>query len=359
MIGSYLIYIGLSVFIWTMACWANRRDQKGYVWLIIGVLTLVAGLRDASVGMDTANYLRLFDLIDKKQFSYAYGLEEPFKYLIFVILKIVPSKQFVLVLLALIANACIIIRFWELRKLSSFSCMVLCYYMAFYFMTFNAMRQFCAVGIVFYCTRFLDRKKVLYFVLGVLAAWLFHRTALIGFIYLALNCLRWKELPTRQRLLYIFAVLCIPVLIPVALKMFASYARYFKEPTLDIGMMLLLKFAFLVASMIFAFGLHRRYSYLRNGDLLTEEDHYRIRVTGIAYTGALGLAILGYIFPHAERIGLYFYMFEPVYFGILLKGKKPLNRVLFFYFIAFVIGYSFVYSMTNNSQGNMPYAFFW
>lgn len=359
MIGSFLLYIGLCAFCWLCSYWANRRDKKGYIWAIILVLTLIAGLRDTSVGVDTQSYMRLFDLIDRAMFKQAYGLEETFKYIVYVLLRIIPSKQFLLILFAFITNACIMSRFWELRKVSSFSCIVVCYYMAFYFMTFNAVRQFCAVAIVFYCTRFLDQKKVLRFVLGVLLAMLFHRTALMGFAFLAFNCFRWKELPLRQRLLYIFAVLSIPVLIPVALKMFASYGRYFKEPTLDIGMMLLLKFVFLVVTLIFAFGLHRRYSYLRNDHLLTEEDTYRIRMTGISYATALALAILGYIFPHAERIGLYFYLFEPVYFGILLKGKKPLYRVLFFYFIAFVIGYSFIYSMAHNSQGNMPYAFFW
>ena len=237
--------------------------------------------------------------------------------------------------------------------------MVLCYYMAFYFMTFNALRQFVAVGIVFYCTRYLGQKKILPFVCGVLVAVLFHQTAVIGFALLAVNCLRWKELPKRQKVLYIFVVLMIPGFVVIALQMFSRYAKYFAHPTMDIGMMILLKLLFLVGTLIMVFVFHSGYDYFRNGHLLNSEERYMIRISSVCYVAALLLAALGYIFEYTERISLYYYLFESVYFGMLLKSKNPANRLMFGYFIAFVIGYGFLYSMTNNSQGTMPYTFCW
>lgn len=359
MIESYAIYISLLLLCWLCAGLANRYNQKGYIWVIIWALTLVAGLRDASVGMDTANYLRLFGIIDNGLFHLAFGLEESFKYIVYGILRVIPNRQFLLGLFAFITNWCIITRFWELRKMSSFSCMVLCYYMAFYFMTFNALRQFVAVGIVFYCTRYLGQKKILPFVCGVLVAVLFHQTAVIGFALLAVNCLRWKELPKRQKVLYIFVVLMIPGFVVIALQMFSRYAKYFAHPTMDIGMMILLKLLFLVGTLIMVFVFHSGYDYFRNGHLLNSEERYMIRISSVCYVAALLLAALGYIFEYTERISLYYYLFESVYFGMLLKSKNPANRLMFGYFIAFVIGYGFLYSMTNNSQGTMPYTFCW
>lgn len=359
MIGSYAIYIGVLVICWLCAYLANRYNRKAFVWIIITLLTLLAGLRDESVGMDTAGYLNLFGMIGSGQFHLAYGLEESFKYIVYGILRLIPDRRFLLVLFAFIANWCIVIRFWELRKLSSFACMVLCYYMAFYFASLNAIRQFIAVGIIFYSTRYLSRKKILPFVIAVLVAMQFHRSALIGFVLLAMNCIRWRELLKHQKVLYILSVLITPVLIVATIQLVGRYAKYFSNTTVDIGMMLLLKMAFLAATLIFVFGVHRGYGYFRNGHLLSSEDRYQILIATMCYFVALLLAAFGYIFEYVQRISWYYYLFEGVYFGMLLKGKNPVNRLLFGYFIAFVIGYGFIYSMTNNSHGTMPYLFFW
>lgn len=356
---SYVLYISVLLICWLCAYLANRYNNKGWVWLIIGLLTLLAGLRGPKVGMDTANYLRMFDLIEGGKGHLAYGLETTFKLIVYGIMRVIPDGQFLLLLFAFITNWLILIRFWELRKIASFTCMVVCYYMAFYFSTLNAARQFIAVGIVFYFTRYLAQKKMLRYVLGVLLAMLFHRTAVVGFALLAVNCLRWKELPKRQKLLYLFALLMAPVLIVLSLRMFSQYTRYFSNPSMDIGFMLLLKLAFLVATLIFVFVMHHGYRYLRNGHLLNSEDRYQIMITSLCYIMALFLTALGYIFDNAERIGLYYYIFEGVYFGMLLKGKKPLDRVILGYVIAFLLGSPFLYSMNHNSQGTMPYTFFW
>ena len=159
MFTSYVIYIGLLLLCWLFAYQADRFDKKGYAWMIVGLLTLCAGLRGPTVGIDTSNYLNLFNLIHNGLFHLAYGLETSFKIIVYLIMRIVPSGRFVLTLFAFITNWCIIMRFWDLRKLSSFSCMVVCYYMAFYFTSLNAIRQFLAIGIVFYCSRYLERKQ--------------------------------------------------------------------------------------------------------------------------------------------------------------------------------------------------------
>lgn len=359
MILSYIIYIGLLAFCWLFSYLANRYHQKKFVWLIILALTLIAGLRDYSVGIDTQSYVKKFGYIANGVFRYAYGLETSFKYICYAVLKFFPNATVLLTLFAFLTNWCIITRFWELRKISSFSCMVLCYYMSFYFMTMNVMRQFCAIGIVFYCTRYLSQKKVLRFILGVLIAMLFHQTAVIGFVLLAINCLRWKELPNREKVFYIFAVLMIPVAGYAAVRFITRYAKYFSSASLDIGAMILLKLLFLAATLVFVFAMHRKYSYFPNGQMLDSDDRFHILTACLCYFVSLLLASLGYIFPPVARISWYFYLYEGVYFGMLLKGKSPLNRVVFSYVIVFLLGYTFVYSMFNNSQGTMPYLPIW
>lgn len=359
MLQSYVLYLGLLLLCGLFSILAVRRNRKLYVWLIILLLTAMAGARDFSVGMDTQNYVVKFDLISRGAFGLAFGLEESFKYIVYGLLKLVPNMTFLLTLFAFVTNWCIITRFWELRKVSSFVCTVLCYYMAFYFMSFNAIRQFVAVGIVFYCSRYLARNRILPFLFGVLLAVQFHRSALIGLLLLLVNCLRWKDLNRSQKVLYLMLVLFSPAVAVTAAKVFARYARYFSDISLDVGFMIPLKLMFLGATLIFVFAIHRQMSYFRVGQLWESRDRFEAVMACAGYFAALMLAILGYLFPYMERISCYFYLFEGVYFGMLFKGKRPVNRLIFGYFIAFVIGYGFIYSMTHNSQGTMPYAFIW
>ena len=359
MILSYVVYIGSLLLCWLFSYLAQRRNSRLYVWLIIFTLTLVAGFRDFSVGMDTQNYVVKFDLIANGAFGLAFGLEESFKYIVHGLLSIFPNMTFLLTLFAFVTSWCIITRFWELREVSSFVCMVLCYYMAFYFMSFNAIRQFVAVGIVFYCTRYLTQNKIPRYIIGVLLAMQFHQSALIGFVLLAVNCLRWKELPQNQKVLYLMIVLVSPVVLVTAVRLFARYARYFANISLDIGFMVPLKLLFLTATLVFVFGMHHRLSYFRGGETWGRTERFNVLMSSIGYFAALLMATLGYLFPYVERISCYFYLFEGVYYGVLLKGKQAVNRIVFGYFICFVVGYGFVYSILHNSQGTMPYAFIW
>lgn len=358
MIRSIMLYTVLLAFCWLCACRAARRDDRKYVWLIILGLTLVSGLRGYSVGLDTQSYVSKFAAIAAGDFQEAYGLEESFKYLCYGFLRIIPSTTALLTALALITNWCVITRFWELRKIASFSCMVLCYYTAFYFMTMNGIRQFCAVGIVFYFTRYLSQKKLLPFLLGVAIATLLHRSAVIGLALLAVNCLRWKGLSKGQKVFYFISVLLLPAVLAAGMQVLNRYAKYFSTVSLDLGWMILLKLLFLAVSLCYVFGIHAGDGYFRQGKL-SDGSRFDIGMACLCDAAALLLAALGYVFPRMERISWYFYLFEGVYFGMLLKGRKTVDRLIFGYFIALLMGYGFVRSMLHNSQGTMPYLFFW
>ena len=137
MLLSYIVYFGLLIECWIFSYFAEKRNRKLLIWVIILSLTMAAGLRAYSVGLDTPSYVEKFSYIYKGMFSYAYGLEESFKYICYGILHVIPNASFLLGLLALITHACIILRFWELRGIASFPCMVVFYYMSFYFMSLN------------------------------------------------------------------------------------------------------------------------------------------------------------------------------------------------------------------------------
>lgn len=242
--------------------------------------------------------------------------------------------------------------------MSSFVCMVLCYYMSFYFMTMNGMRQFCAVAVTFYSSRFIGQKKYVRFLVGVLLAYIFHQTTLISLIMIIFAYSQWKDLSQKQRLFFIAVTLISPFLIYYVIGLLDRYEKYFLNISLDVGMMLVIKASIFAVALFYVFLLQKK-EYFFDRRTLAAYNSFNVTQVSISYVIGICLASLGYIFPFADRIGWYFYIFEGVALGMLLRGRDPLNKLIFGCYIVLTQGYGFIYSIQNNSQGTVPFLFFW
>lgn len=355
MLLSYAIYIGLLILCGVCAWLAERRDSKLFLWVVIAALTLVAGLRDYSVGVDTQGYVNLFSYIYRGMFRYAYGLEESFKYICYGILRIVPNASFLLGVLAFVTHALILLRFWELRKISSLPCMVLFYYMSFYFMTLNVVRQFVAVAIIFWGTRYLGQKKVVPYILCVCAAALFHRTAVIGLLLLLLNLFQWRDLSRGQKRLYILVGLCFPGVIALLVRELGQYSRYLTEVSFDLGLIIPVKIA-LWLLCLFLMAHSAVYPRFLSGT--SRSERFDLRISSVTYLVALLFVAMAYIFPtFVERISWYFYAYEGVFYGSVLRNTEKKTKLPLAGIIFFLVAYGFWRSMSHNSQGTMPFLF--
>ena len=346
---SFVFYVVVGALCGWCAYRAEKHNKKKYIWLVIGILTCVAGFRSSTVGWDTLSYLEKFRMIEMGRLDLAYGLEDTFKCIVLLIQNVVSSGQFVLILLAFVTNCAIISLFWELRKISYFTCMVLCYYMSFYFTTMNTVRQYCAVAIVFYSIRFLEKKQILRFIGGVLVAMLFHRTAMVGIIFLAIYCARWDEFSVQQRVWIKRFALCVPVaaILLLLIGFFERYTKYFTNIQLDVGVMLPIKLAFWVFALK---------SFSKTVKLCEDKnERFALITAGVGYLVAITFGMLGYVFLELDRIGWYFCLYEGVFFGILLKEKEFCRRAIYSCVITVLVLFGFVYSMLRNSQGQMPY----
>ena len=353
MLLSYIVYFGLLIECWIFSYFAEKRNRKLLIWVIILSLTMAAGLRAYSVGLDTPSYVEKFSYIYKGMFSYAYGLEESFKYICYGILHVIPNASFLLGLLALITHACIILRFWELRGIASFPCMVVFYYMSFYFMSLNGIRQFVAVAIVFWGTRYLGQKKFLRFILCICIAALFHQTAIVGFLLLLLNAFQWKELQQKQKLLYILFILCVPLIIVLLSNKMAQYSRYFSDLSINIGLIVPVKLALWMLCMLLMAHSAMYQEFLSS---IHASEKFDVRISYIIYLFGLLLVSLGYFFPtFIERISWYFYVYEGVFYGALLKNTERGTKIPISCGIFLLIAYGFWYSLSHDSQGVMPY----
>ncbi len=353
MLLSYTIYFGLLLICIICSHYAEQKNSRLLMLIIVLSLTTVAALRGFSVGIDTQSYVEKFSYIYNGKFRYAYGFEQTFKYICYALLHVVPNMSFLLGTLAFITHSCIVFRFWELRRVASFTCMVAIYFMSFYFMTFNGIRQFVAVAIVFWGTRYLERKKPLQFIICVCAATLFHQTAIICIFLLCFDLLRWKELHRYQRDLYVVIAFSFPVILALLSMELDQYSQYFSKVTLNIGLVIPVKIALLLLSW---FLITHSPKYRKFFAEATNSERFSIRTSNINYLLGLLLAALAYFFPtFIERVSWYFYIYEGVCYGSVLKNTERGTKIPLATMIFFLISYGFLYSMINNSQGTMPY----
>ncbi|MBE6638182.1 MAG: EpsG family protein [Ruminococcaceae bacterium] len=356
---SYILYFGLLLLCWLFAFWADRYNNKKCVWLIVLLLAFVSGMRAFSVGIDTAGYVNSFRLIQIGAFRYAYGLEETFKYICFVFLRIIPNYTALLTFFALIIHGLIIWRLWDFRKVSSYSTMVACYYMGFFFMSLNTMRQFCAIAIVFYATRYLVKHQIFRYILFIVLAFLFHQSSIIGLALLGFELLRWRELSRIKKALFMGVLALLPVMDYYVLQALSRYGDYLAEQNTDIGIMVPIKFLFLMVTAVFVFVIYGRMNHFEDWDKLNSENRNDILLCAGSYFVGVCLIFASYFIPIMNRVGWYFVIYECIYMGMLIKTRNILHKCIFIWCAVIIVGYGFITAMTHNSQGTMPYLFVW
>ncbi len=347
---THFVYIGTFIIACLLARAAEYTNNKKFVWGVIIVLSLVSGLRNETVGIDTYNYINAFKNIINGRLELAYGIEWSFRYICYALSFVFKDAQLFLALFSVSSITLIVLRLYEMRNWISFTWSIVIYYSIFFMMSMNLTRQFVAVAIVFYATKYIQQGKNIKFLSCVFVAALIHQTAIIGLVYFFFNILLWGVLGKKQKCVTIFFVAVAPVVMVYAGNILDSYTKYFETVTWDVGIFLFVKFAVLFGSLFFLD--------------FTEEDEFGEttvlkKFTVIAYALGLLLTFLGYMFKFVDRIGLYFYIFEAVYVGYIFKQKNTKNNLMLKMLICAVFTVVFMGAVFGNGQGQAPYLFFW
>ena len=353
MFETYLVYIILLIFCFGTAAIASKKNKKIYILGIIFALTFVSGFRSYSVGLDTERYVEFFQLIAEGRSEYAYGLEESFKMVCAILYKIVEHPTFLLLVFAGITNTFIILRLWDFRRISSFAWMTAVYYVSFYFYSFNIMRQMCVVAIIFFATRYLTKRRYLIFLIYLTIAFIFHKSSLLGTGFFFIEILQWNLLTKKQKKFMICMLVLVPFCFVFVLMMLGRYQQYFENTTFQPGIMFVIKLGLFLLS---TFGLRKRIRpiYEESERNLAVYELGMIRFSyliGIAATG------IGYFFSYMDRIGLMYYIFECVYFGMIVKITKNKNEYKII--VGLLLCYVFLMSLMGGGQGQVPYSFIW
>lgn len=360
MIQTIIIYGVALSFCFVLAQNAQKSEKKCYVVAIIVLLTLLAGLRKYSVGIDTHTYVSYLNLIRNGQFDYVWGVEYTFKVIMLLLGKVFKGYTAFLLILALITNACIVMRLWDFRDISKFEWAILVYFIMFYFYGYNAIRQMCAVAIVFWSSRYIEKGKYLLFLAGVAVACLFHTSAILSICYLFSEFANWRYLEKWKKRIISASAFFVPTGVIYSIKTLSDYSRYFATSNIRLGPVLFAKLVFYLISL---YGLRKEILYCekKNNQLVLKDRgrslNYKIRSIEAYYLVGLLVAFSGYVNQTVFRASLYFYILECVYMGVIMRYKKIKTG----YPILIVLLYSYLFLGTvfAGGQGQVPYLFFW
>ena len=353
MTQTYIVYIGMLVL---GAIFAYRFEMtKHFMWLVAVILLLsfFAGFRGERVGCDTITYYYRIDQIISGQGYLVYGFEESFKKIVEFLGSIIKNSSFVFVVLSLLIYGLFFIRLKDFSNLISFEWTFFSFYCTFFFSSLNAFRQFVAVSIVFFATRYVAKKKYVFFVALILCAFCFHTSGLIGFAYLLLHFSFLKYDTLGKKILAICCVLSFIASYSLFFSYMSKYAYLFG--TLNgkgVGGLLIAKIILFIVSYYFCF-----YS---KADYRSDMEKLDLKVASLAYLFGMLMTSMGYFYLFTERICVYFYLFETVYIGMIMKNRSiNINTMIFGLSYMAISLFSFIMSLNHDEQCQIPYFFVW
>lgn len=210
---------------------SNKKNKKFYIFIVYGMLILVGALRNYTVGTDTAQYTSSYKII--KYISFSEYSKLRFEFGFFALCKILnyisESPQILLIITSFIIYGTIgwfVYRNSQDIVMSSILFVTLNYYGIY----LSAMRQAIAIALVLISLKYLYQRKYVRYVLGVIAASLFHQTAIIMLILILFRNMKFKT----KYLYIIIGVAALSFcfankLFELVAKVFAIYESYSKS----------------------------------------------------------------------------------------------------------------------------------
>ena len=330
-----MIYTLCIISVLILSYVADKREQRFPVFLCVLILSLFCGLRGVGTGVDTYNYYHFMLYI--RESGIYFGSDIGFSIISYFLMGFLDNPYYPLVFFSFITNFLIVYRLWEFRKEASFSLMLLIYMALQYEYVFNIVRQFLAISIIFWGTKYIERGEYIkYTILNIIASTI-HTSSLLCFSMLFVR-FGYKTKKKKYRILgFGAAAIFVVVGIYAFSTNVAKYIEYFTTPsTSSIYWMVLLK-VICVAIVLFANKVlsNDEFSISKNGEAVPMQ-----RQISTLYSLGLMLSLMGMFFPFMNRIGFYFIIFEMPFWGQAIRAKT--NRYIYFLFIVFIVGYKLI-----------------
>lgn len=338
-----LLYFILVIYILLLGLYLSSGKesdlkQRIYLYLTFGLLTVLAALRAETVGNDTIEYLRLFENISiTKDLSYfSPRFEIGYVYLNKILSLISYNPQIILIVtssLIMYGFMRFIKKYSKIPMLSVF----MFFSLGYYGMTMNTIRLNLAIVLILFSYDFLKKNKLFKFIIIVILASLFHRTAIVFLIALLMRKLSISlklimAIMITSSLLYIL----FPTILNLLFSIFPTYQYYVGSVYLDGEIRLASIMNILVGLSIILLGAITKYNNMNlvTDEIIKEKDSRRKSEEEIVNDEQLmflfliisvAITFLSFKFNLLDRVSDYFLVFSIVYLPNAIKHVKEKN----------------------------------
>ena len=362
---SLIFYVTVGIFCIIAAKRADRHPKLSF-WFVVIVLTLVAGLRHVSVGVDTENY---FELLSKLRDGYRPRLnnivEPGFLYLSYLVMKYTGSYNLLITIFAFIINYFLIKRLFDAKKEIALPWALYMFMCQYYFMTINTVRQWIATALIFYFSKYIGKgfKGNAYFVIAVAVATLFHKTALLGLAILLIYYIFKKSRSPFEQVFKAAMLVASPVALAVLfIYMQNHYGAIYGNASIlgDISIVNVLRLLVILVLLFFTLFDEPHSLLILNPQSSSEENSLvkqELRINSIVMLCGICCTMLVFLYKYADRVGQYFLVFEMLVLPYYIKNSRVKLFVKIFVLVLFA--FLRIMSFRANGYGELPYLFFW
>lgn len=337
----------------TAVMWFFRKKKNWSYILAFTDLFILAAIRSMDVGRDNGSYERIFNYVRKGYItlSNAKGYEKGYIFLNQLVCKIHGNIRLLLIVVAFLS---LIGVFYYIKKNAIYPWISLYIYicMMYYQQNLTIWRQAIAVNIVLIAYCRLQEKHYVQFVLLIVLAVLFHRSAI-----LALAPLMLQKIRLTKKQVFLFVLLFAIVygfrnqIVQLAFSLHINrLAIYMDAVVSNEGYSQLILYC---AMLVFA--VYSVLAYYRNIKLqrIKQDGELEVRLQQSIILGILmvGMQLVATYFSTLARAGLYF----SVPFVLLLPNflncfSQKLNRKIIRYlmYAAFLVFYVFLMRKDNS-----------
>lgn len=349
---SQIAFIIIVLIEFILALYAEKRESKIAFFLCLALIIFASGFRGSTCGIDTPSYYYSIS----NDFPYNWLFDEAgFRFVSRFLMQKFNNATIVIAIYAAVTHTLILTRLWGMKEKCSFSYMVFMYLTIHYISSMNIMRQFLAVAIVFYATKYLEDNHFIKFTFAIALATAFHKSALLGLVFLVYYVGKYST-SKRKRMLLLLPLVLMTLVGGVYVCYYESshIENYLSNShNLDLNAALLYEFFCVVLVLVLEKG--RIVVLIGNKRPIKEKNNEVICLsspTTIFYLLGMITSMTGMLFTYMSRLGLFYMMFELVFWGHAAKRKS--NR--FYIVLSFVFAlYQFVIELIHNGSGLFPY----
>lgn len=344
-----LLVIGLTSFFYNIIK-SNSKDKlklkKFFIFIISIQLILILSLRHSSIGVDTKGYISYFkyifphyDLIQLMDHRHELG----YKLLNRIIGIFTNNEQIFLTIIAFLSIAPVGRFIYKNSKMPFLS---FCLYisMNYYSFTFSGLRQAIAYAIILSSYEYIKGKNLIKFIICVLFATLFHKSALVFLPAYFLANLKINKVTISGILIFDFMVYVFRKQIFLVLAN-TFYDAYELVETSSFTWMLL-------CTLIIIFGLF----FYKNVVSVSKENNalYIYLIIGVS------IMIFASTGTNIMRIADYYYMYVILFIPEVMNVIRDKRLVLTGGYILIICIFTlYIWFLLNDGFQIVPYKFFW